>query len=71
MVAVTTMAKKQVGRPRSTVKRPTILALRGVAEYKTWLDEFAHHVGLSLADTVGMSLQAFAESKGFRPPPKR
>ena len=70
MLVTLPMAKK-AGRPKATNKRATILAIKGVAEYKTWLDEFSAHVGLSLADTVGMSLQAFAEAKGFRPPPKR
>jgi hypothetical protein len=53
------------------VKRATIVALKGVPEFKAWLDDFARHCGLSTADTIGMALGAYAEAKGFRPPPKR
>jgi len=53
------------------VKRGTIVALKGVPEFKTWLDEFARHCGLSTADTIGQSLIAYAEQRGFRPPPRR
>ena len=71
MLAALAMAKKLPGRPKSGTTRPTIVTLRGVAEYKAWLDQFAEHVGLSTSDTIGMALQAFAEVKGFRAPPKR
>lgn len=64
------MAKK-MGRPKVAVKRATIVALKGVPEFKAWLDEFAKHCGLSTADTIGMALGAYAEQKGFRPPPRR
>lgn len=70
MLATLPMAKK-AGRPKTGIKRITIFGIKGVPEYKTWVDDFANHVGLSVADTVGMSLAAFAEAKGFRPPPKR
>jgi len=70
MQAVGPMAKK-MGRPKVDVKRGTIVALKGVPEFKTWLDEFARHCGLSTADTIGQSLIAYAEQRGFRPPPRR
>ena len=62
---------KKAGRPKAEFKRTTIVALKGVPEYKTWLDEFARHSGLSIADTIGMALQDAAQAKGFRMPPKR
>ncbi len=66
-----TPKKKGPGRPKASVKRDSIVNLKGVPEFKAWLDDFSDFVGLSLADTIGMSLQHFAEHKGFRPPPKR
>lgn len=69
---MTTMTeKRKPGRPKVTTKRQSIINIKGVPEYKTWLDEFADHVGLSVADTIGMALAGFAEAKGFRTPPKR
>lgn len=67
------MAKKKSGpgRPKAAVKRESIVNLKGVPEFKTWLDEFAHHCGLSTADTIGQALQHYAEHRGFRASPKR
>ncbi|HWE35787.1 MAG TPA: hypothetical protein VG406_04385 [Isosphaeraceae bacterium] len=63
--------RRKAGRPKVTVRREPIVGIKGVPEYKTWLDEFSEHCGLSLADTVGQALQHYAEHRGFRPPPKR
>jgi hypothetical protein len=65
------LAKKMPGRPKATVKRESIVNLKGVPEFKTWLDEFAAYCGLTTADTIGQSLIVYAEQRGFRPPPKR
>jgi hypothetical protein len=63
--------KKAVGRPRAATKRGPIVNLKGVPEFKTWLDGFAEHCGLSIADTIGQALLHYAEYRGFRSPPKR
>jgi hypothetical protein len=63
--------KKGPGRPKATIKRESIVNLKGVPEFKTWLDEFSSHCNLSIADTIGQALQNYAEFRGFRPPPKR
>ncbi len=48
-----------------------MLNLKGVPIYKTWLDEFADHCELSIADTIGQALAHYAERRGFRAPPTR
>jgi hypothetical protein len=60
------------GRPKgSGPPRGNVLALKGSPEWKAWLDAFADHCRLKLADTVDQALAAYAEHRGFRPPPKR
>jgi hypothetical protein len=63
--------KRKPGRPKVNAKREPVVVLKGVPDFKTWLDAFAEHCGLSLADTLGQSLIAYAEQRGFRPPPRR
>ena len=70
MSMATLMApKKKPGRPKASIRRETVLGLKGTAEWKTWLEEFADHCRLSMADTIDQSLTEHAERKGFRPPP--
>ena len=71
MVAVMARKKSRPGRPKAMTKRESIVNLKGVPEFKTWLDEFADHCGLSIADTIGQALHHYAELRGFRNPPKR
>jgi hypothetical protein len=71
VVAVDMAKKKSPGRPRVSEKRTPVITLKGVSEYKMWLDEFSDHCGLSIADTLGQALIEYAERRGFRPPPKR
>jgi hypothetical protein len=63
--------KRGRGRPKGTAKRETIIALKGLPEFKTWLSEFSSHCGLTQADTVGQALIVYASDRGFRPPPTR
>ena len=63
--------KRAKGRPKSDVKRGTVIALKGTPEFGTWLSAFAEHCNLSQAETMGQSLVAYAEIRGFRSPPKR
>jgi hypothetical protein len=66
------MAKKRKpGRPKAEEKREPILTIKGLAEFKEWLAEFADHCGLSQVDTIGQALIAYAKEREFRPPPKR
>ena len=63
--------KRGPGRPKGESQRKTIIALKGVPEFGTWLSEFSDHCGLSQADTVGQALIVYAKERGFRPPPGR
>jgi hypothetical protein len=73
MVTVAPMAekKRKPGRPKGVTRRETVLGLKGTPEWKTWLEKFAEHCRLSMADTIDQALTEQAERKGFRPPPKR
>jgi hypothetical protein len=64
--------RRKRGRPRRTgPARETVVALKGSPEWKTWLDGFAVHCRLGLADTIEQSLMCYADARGFHGPPKR
>jgi hypothetical protein len=47
------------------------VALKGSLEWKAWLDGFAGHCRLGLADTIEQSLLSYAKERDFQGPPKR
>jgi hypothetical protein len=60
------------GRPkRSGPIRETVVALKGSKGWKAWLDGFASHCRLGLADTIEQSLIAYSEERDYERPPKR
>jgi hypothetical protein len=60
------------GRPkRSGPIRETVVAMKGSAEWKAWLDGFAGHCRLGLADTIEQSLLCYAKERDYGVPPKR
>lgn len=60
------------GRPKGDgPARLTVLAVKGTADWKIWLDEFAAHCRLGLGDTIEQSLLYYAQNRGFEAPPKR
>ncbi len=64
--------RRKPGRPRRTgPARETVVALKGSPEWKDWLDRFAEHCRLGLADTIEQSLLCYAKEREFRGPPKR
>ena len=64
--------RRKPGRPRRAgPARETVVALKGSPEWKAWLDGFADHCRLGLADTVEQSLLWYAKERNFRGPPKR
>lgn len=64
--------RRRPGRPkRKGPARETVVALKGSPEWKTWLDVFAGHCRLGLADTIEQSLDFYAVERGFHRPPKR
>ena len=69
---MTGQERRRPGRPkRLGPARETVIALKGSAEWKAWLDQFAGHCRLGLADTVEQSLLWYAKERNFRGPPKR
>ncbi|HEV3162756.1 MAG TPA: hypothetical protein VGZ22_01850 [Isosphaeraceae bacterium] len=64
--------RKRPGRPkRAGPARETVVALKGSPEWKAWLDSFAGHCRLGLADTIEQSLLSYSKERGYRGPPKR
>ncbi len=69
---MTESGRRKSGRPRGQgPARETVVALKGSAEWKTWLDGFAGHCRLGLADTIEQSLDCYAQERGYGRPPKR
>jgi hypothetical protein len=63
---------RRPGRPKRTgPARETVVALKGSAEWKAWLDGFSGHCRLGLADTIEQSLLYYAKERDFQAPPKR
>jgi hypothetical protein len=64
--------RKMPGRPKGPRPvRETVVALKGSPEWKAWLDRFAYHCRLGLADTIEQSLVYYSKDREFRGPPKR
>jgi hypothetical protein len=64
--------QRRPGRPKGDgPERATVVALKGTREWKMWLDRFATHCRLGLADTIEQSLLTYSKERGFRSPPKR
>jgi hypothetical protein len=64
--------RRKPGRPkRAGPARVTVVALKGSREWKAWLDRFAGHCRLGLANTIEQSLVHYAQERGYRRPPKR
>jgi hypothetical protein len=47
------------------------VALKGTPQWKAWLDGFAGHCRLGLADTIEQSLDCYARERTYPRPPKR
>jgi hypothetical protein len=64
--------RRRPGRPRRAApRRETVVAIKGSAEWKSWLDRFSLHCRLGLSDTIEQSLVYYAEERGYPEPPKR
>ena len=64
--------KRKPGRPKGPGPvRETVVALKGSRAWKDWLDGFAGHCRLGLADTVEQSLLFYAAKRAFQAPVKR
>jgi hypothetical protein len=63
------MAKKKAPKPKSEPwgeSKPLAAQLRGSAEWKAWLEEFARSNRLSVAGVIDMALTRLAKDLGFR-----
>jgi hypothetical protein len=66
------LERRKPGRPkRAGPARETVVALKGSPEWKAWLDGFAGHCRLGLADTIEQSLLSYAKERIYDGPPKR
>jgi hypothetical protein len=66
------LERRKPGRPkRAGPMRGTVVAMRGSPEWKAWLDGFAGHCRLGLADTIEQSLLCYAKQREYSGPPKR
>lgn len=66
------LERRRPGRPKQAGPvRATVIAMRGSIEWKAWLDIFADHCHLGLADTVEQSLLCYAKERNFQGPPNR
>jgi len=64
--------QRKPGRPKGAgPPRATVLGLNGTPEWKAWLDGFAGHCRLGLADTIEQSLDCYARERTYPRPPKR
>lgn len=65
------MGKKR-GRPKGE-DEPTIqiLSLRGKAAWRSWLERFANHLGMSTSKLVDVAVKEKAKREKFEPPPNR
>jgi len=66
------LERRKPGRPKRKGPAPeTVVALKGTRAWKTWLDGFACHCRLGLADTIEQALLCYAKERMYDPPPER
>ena len=66
------MAKKQAKpAPMPGARTPTIVALKGSAEWKVWLEELAALNGAPVTVTIEQALRELANRLGHSKPPAR
>jgi hypothetical protein len=66
------LERRGPGRPKKKGPgRETVVSMKGTTEWKTWLDGFASHCRLALADTIEQSLLNYAKERDYEGPPKR
>jgi hypothetical protein len=73
-LVTTNMAKKQrpKGRPKGAGRITFRYGIVATNEYRGWMDDFMAAIGeTEVSDVFREAVKRLAESKGFRPPPKR
>lgn len=69
-IAVAKKRKASNERPERPVREMAV-GIRSTPEWKAWLDRFAESKRTTIVDLIDWSLEEFARSSGFEPPPKR
>ena len=64
--------RKPRGRPKRAGRIVTRYSIVTTTEYRAWMTEFLAHLEESeISDVFREAIKAYANAKGFRPPPKR
>jgi hypothetical protein len=63
--------KKPGPKPSKEGPRESLIALKCRDEYKVWVSDFSRKLRTTPSQLIDQALVAFAESKGFKPPPER
>jgi hypothetical protein len=69
------MAKKAGGKPVHIAEKkgtqPNAITIRGSAEWKDWLEQFATKLRSKPTSVIDRALAKLAEQEGFAEPPER
>jgi hypothetical protein len=65
------MARKKTSTPAGWNSKPNAFNIRGTAEWKKWVEEFADSTRHTTAGLVDFALAELAKKLGFRDPPAR
>ena len=71
------MATKRAGRGKTATKptpkatQPNAITIRGSADWKTWLEDFASRMRTRPTAIIDLALAKLAHQEGFREPPPR
>lgn len=70
--ALLQMAKKPIGRPKGAGRITTRHTIVVTPEFQTWFEQFMGETGdLEISEVYRAAIRCYAESKGFRQPPRR
>ena len=67
------MAKKQAAKPAPKIvaSQPNAITIRGSADWKSWLEDFAARMRTKPTAVIDLALAKLAHQEGFREPPTR
>src|ERR1700734_3475438 len=67
------VAKKQAAKPAPKIvaSQPNAITIRGSADWKSWLEDFAGRMRSRPTAVIDLALAKLAQLEGFREPPPR
>jgi hypothetical protein len=67
------VARKQAVKPAPKVvaSQPNAITIRGSADWKSWLEDFAGRMRTKPTAVIDLALAKLAQQEGFREPPQR